>query len=525
MASASTRLSLLMGLARFGRGVGRFLAEPITPAQAHHAIRERLERREASFLTLLERTVFRVPRSPYRQLLEAAGCEPDDARALVVRHGVEGALRRLREAGVFVEFDEFKGVRPAVRGGRTLRFLNSDFDNPLVHSHYAVPSGGSRGAPTRTLIDVDYLTDRAPLWCLWFEAHGLLKAPLVFLTPYNPGAVTLHLICAKFGNRFVKWFATVRAGSLAYRLAARYLHGLATRIGRLPAPEFVNPADFRAVGECLTDMVRAGNAPCVSTAPSAAIRVAQALGGGRALEGVTFLLGFEPLTETRREAIEASGARTVMTYGFSEAGTLGQQCPNPVVSDDVHVATDSFAVIQDDETEPEIDAIGAPLLITALRPTTPKILLNASIGDSGVLETRRCDCLFDRIGYIQHLHSIRSAHKITGEGVTFLGPDVAHVLEEVLPRRFGGAPTDYQLVEQEGANGLARYRLSVSPRVGAIDGRAMKEVFLTELARRRPPYPFMVEQWARTVELVVEYREPVLTSRGKLLPFRTLRSS
>jgi hypothetical protein len=514
-----------MGLARFGCGVGRFLAEPIMPADAHRAIRDRLERREARFLTLLERTVFHAPRSPYRRLLQAAGCEPGDVRALVAQHGVEDALRRLREAGVFVEFDEFKGAKPAVRGGRTFRFLNSDFDNPLVHPHYAVPSGGSRGAPTRTLIDLEYLTDRAPLWCLWFEAHGLLEAPLVFLTPYNPGAVTLHLICAKFGNRFVRWFATARAGSLAYRLAARYLHGLATRIGRLPPPEFVSPPDFEAVGQFLVDMVRSGRAPCVSTAPSAAIRVARALGGGRSLEGVTFLLGFEPLTETRREAIEASGARAVMTYGFSEAGTLGQQCSHPVVSDDVHIARDAFAVIQDGESDPEIGALGTPLLVTSLLLSTPKVLLNASIGDSGVLETRRCDCLFDRIGFVQHLHSIRSAHKITGEGVTFLGPDVAHVLEAILPRRFGGAPTDYQLVEQEGANGLARYRLAVSPRVGAIDRRAVKDVFLAELARRRPPYPFMVEQWARTVELVVECREPVLTSRGKLLPFRTLGSS
>jgi hypothetical protein len=513
-----------MGLARFGRGLARFLAEPITPEQAHRIIAGRLERREASFLTMLERTVFRYPRSPYRRLFQAAGCELDDVRDLVAQHGVDGALRRLRHAGVFVEFEEFKGTKPAVRGSRTFRFLSSDFDNPLVHPHYVVPSGGSRGVPTRTLVELDYLADRAPLWCLWFQAHGLLDAPLVFLTPYNPGAVTLHLVCTKFGNRFVKWFATARAGSLSYRLAAEYLHGLATRIGHLPGPEFVDPSDLAAVGKYLAHMVRSGRSPCVSTAPSAAIRLAQTMGGDRPLKGVTFLLGFEPLTPTRREAIEASGARAVMTYGFSEAGTLGQQCAHPVESDDVHVSTDAFAVVQG-EAASEGGGAGAPLLITSLRPTTPKILLNACIGDTGVLDTRRCDCLFDRIGFAQHLHSIRSTHKITGEGVTFLGPDITHVLEEILPRRFGGAPTDYQLVEQEGPSGLARYRLSVSPRVGPIDGRAVKEVFLAELARRRAPYPFMVEQWARAVELVVVRREPVLTSRGKLLPFRTLGPS
>ena len=157
------------------------------------------------------------------------------------------------------------------------------------------------------MIDLDYLADRAPLWCVWLEELGLLRSPLVFLTAYSPGAVNLHLICARFGNRFVRWFASARGGSLPYRLAAGYLNGLSAWLGGLPRAEFVDPANPTTVGKYLTELARAGRSPCVSTAPSAVIRLAQALGGDRPLEGITVLLGFEPLTRRRREVIEAAG--------------------------------------------------------------------------------------------------------------------------------------------------------------------------------------------------------------------------
>ena len=55
--------------------------------------------------------------------------ELGDLRALVKREGLEGALRRLREQGVYVRFEEFKGREPIVRG-RPLRGRGQGFDNP-----------------------------------------------------------------------------------------------------------------------------------------------------------------------------------------------------------------------------------------------------------------------------------------------------------------------------------------------------------------------------------------------------------
>jgi hypothetical protein len=510
---------MLLGFARFGRGLRAFLERPITLDEAKRTILDRSARRDDAFLALVRRGIIGHTRSPYRALLRAAGCEVGDVEALVRREGLEGALERLRAAGVFVGLEELKGRQPARRGSETFHFVESDFDNPLIRPGVTWASSGSRGAPTRILIDLDYLAERAPLWCLWFAEHGLLGAPLVFVAPYHPGSVNLHLICAKFGSRFVRWFATARDGSLAYRLAAGYLNGLVARIGQLPGPELVGSDDLPRVGRYLQQLVRSGRPPCVNAAPSTAIRLARALDGDRPLRGVTFLLGYEPLTAARRAAIETAGARAVMTYGSSEAGTLGQQCETPLEPDDVHVADDAVAVIPDGERparEP------ATLLVTSLLPTAPKILLNTSIGDVGILETRPCGCGFDTLGYVRHLHGIRSPDKMTGEGVTVLGADVTGVLEEALPLRFGGAPTDYQLTEEEGPAGLVRHRLVVSPGVGPLDERVVAEVFLAELARRRPPYRFMVEQWVRAGTLTVARTSPVPTARGKLLPFRTL---
>jgi hypothetical protein len=59
------------------------------------ALRERLERRETSFLALVRAAVYRVQASPYRALLDHAGCQYGDLERLVRRDGVDATLREL----------------------------------------------------------------------------------------------------------------------------------------------------------------------------------------------------------------------------------------------------------------------------------------------------------------------------------------------------------------------------------------------------------------------------------------------
>jgi hypothetical protein len=524
MNAVKTHFSMACGLARFGLGLKKFLRVPVSVDEAKSIIRQRILMRDHAFLKVVERAVFNNKRSPYLKLFRAADCELGDVRTLVSKEGIEGTLRELFKAGIYVDFDEFKGQKPVIRGGKTFQFCDSDFDNPLILPHYQTTSGGSSGIPTRIMIDLEYLADRTPVWSMMFEAHHLLSSPLVFLTPYYPGIVNLHLIYAKLGNRFIRWFATASGGSMAYKIVSAYLHTLLRWTGGFPKPEFIRPGDWSRVGDCLVGMVRSGLRPCVNASPSDAIRVCLAMRErGISLHHVTFLLGYEPLTPARRKTIEEAGAMATMTYGFSEAGTVGLQCPQPGEVDDVHVASDAFAVIPYDRRGDEGDTFKA-LLLTTLGASTPKVMLNTEIGDYAVLDSRKCGCLFDEFGYHQHLHTIRSFGKLTGGGVTFLATDLYRLIEEMLPQRFGGNLGDYQLVEEQDAQGLPRLSLFASPELKDIDERELVAVFLAEVGKIRRQYPFMVNQWIESYVLRVVRKKPLLTKRGKLLPLRKLGS-
>ena len=64
-------------------------------------------------------------------------------------HGPERSLERtlaaLRQAGVYVTFEEFRGSTPLVRGGRVLHVQTADFGNPLLAGSHEMESGGSTG--------------------------------------------------------------------------------------------------------------------------------------------------------------------------------------------------------------------------------------------------------------------------------------------------------------------------------------------------------------------------------------------
>ena len=48
--------------------------------------------------------------------------------------GVDGALEQLRDAGVYLTLEEFKGMQPISRPGLNFEPDETDFDNPLATS-------------------------------------------------------------------------------------------------------------------------------------------------------------------------------------------------------------------------------------------------------------------------------------------------------------------------------------------------------------------------------------------------------
>ena len=157
------------------------------------------------------------------------------------------------------------------------------------------------------------------------------------------------------------------------------------------------------------------------------------------------------------------------------------------------------------------------LLVTSLRMTAPLVLLNAGLGDQAVVVARHCGCPLERLGWTTHLHTIRSYEKLTAGGMTFLDTDAIRVLEEVLPTRFGGVPTDYQLVEEEADGGPARVRLLVRPEVGPLDPTVVAEVFLAALGSGKGAERIMGQVWRDGQILRVERQAPFATHSGKIL--------
>jgi hypothetical protein len=121
------------------------------------------------------------------------------------------------------------------------------------------------------------------------------------------------------------------------------------------------------------------------------------------------------------------------------------------------------------------------------------------------------------VGWTTHLHTIRSYEKLTAGGMTFLDADVIRVLEEVLPARFGGIPTHYQLVEGPADDGRPRVRLLVDPAVGDVDLDAVARAFLEAIGPGAGVERIMSTVWEDADLLRVERRAPLATTSGKVL--------
>jgi len=220
---------------------------------------------------------------------------------------------------------------------------------------------------------------------------------------------------------------------------------------------------------------------------------------------------------TRRRQICTHATDGAPAPSGGRAESRARHCLAPGASDEVHLFHDLHALIQPgaDGSRPGLPPHA--LLLSSIRSRAPLVLLNVSMGDQAVVEERSCGCPLEDVGWTTHLHTIRSYEKLTAGGMTFLDTDLITVLEEMLPIRFGGAPTDYQLVEEETADGQPRVRLLVDPRVGPLDSRAVAEAFLTAISQGSGVERVMGLAWRDADLLRVERRAPLTTSSGKIL--------
>jgi hypothetical protein len=513
-----------IAFARYARGLPRFLRHPLGQDEARARVKRRLEARAENFLAVVENAIFAQRTSPYRRLLEHAGVELGDLAALVRAEGVEGALERLHGAGVYVTVDEFKGRRPIVRGDLTLPTRAEDFDNPLVTRAFETRTGGSRGTPRRIGFDFAHLAGQAIYRSLFLQAFDVADKPGAVWRAAPPGSAGLGAVIgsAKVGRPVERWFSPSRVTDHARELLLTAYSVLGGRLARTRVawPEFVPVDRAQIVARWLAAKKHEGIPALLNTTSSSGVRVCLAARDqGFDIAGTFFRFGGEPYTPGRAEVVARAGCRAVSNYSMTEIGRVGTACAAPNALDDLHLTIDQLGVIQ---RERALDGRSVSALVyTTLLSSAPKLMLNVESDDYGTLETRPCGCLLGELGLNVHVHGVRSYEKLTSEGMTFLGSDLIALVDEILPARFGGNPTDYQLVEEE-VDGLPEVRIVVSPRVGELDEGDVVTVVLAKL-EEGPRYRRMMAGVWRTGEMVrVVRREPYTTGAAKILPLHVL---
>ncbi len=511
-------------LTRLTRDLRPFLRQPMELDRARAVVGERLRHRNERFLDLVRRGIYAVPHSPYRRLLRHAGCELGDVEQSVARDGVETTLASLMREGVYVTLEEFKGRRPAVRGSQTFAFSDADFDNPLAPAHFVIRSGGTRGPATRVGMSLSFSADLSANTLVALDSHGLAADDQVI---WLLSGIFQLLRLAKLGRPPVAWFHPVRPLPVKVHAGALYLSVLGHICGSaIPRPRFLDLRQPETLAAWLAERAARGQRLCVMTYASSAARVAAAAtAAGRRLDGVCFVVTGEPFTASKKQLVEASGARAVVHYGMTESGAIGFSCARAAVPDEVHFYQDCHALV----TRPITVARGGPplpaFLLTSLLPSTPKIFFNTENGDTGELEVRHCGCPLDDLGLPMHIREIRSFEKLVSEGMTFAHIDLLHVLEQVLPGRFGGRSTDYQAVEAEDEDGTSRLYLYVDPGVGHLDDERVRSAFLEELARDGGFARMEARYWQKARTVIVRRQPPIATAAGKILPFQLIAAA
>jgi len=528
-------LTVLADLKMYGRfawGLRSFLRHTLTLEEAKAIVQKRMAEREDNFLRLLRKGIFGYSKSPYLPLLKLAQCEMGDIENMVRDKGLEGTLMALREAGVYISFEEFKGREPIVRNGKTILVRPHDFDNPYLGRHYYGETSGITGAGTRIEIDLDHHLVQTPSVMLGYDAHRVLYVPSAFWYGILPDITGVNnvLRSALFNNVPKKWFSYIRnrdfKPSLKSLLATQYLIVMGRLFGvPIPRPEPVPLEQAGTVARWAFNMIKSYGACLVRTHTSMAVRVCTAAREeGLDLTGTTFMGGGEPPTPAKVREITRAGACWVPTYFFVEAGAIGWGCAKPEDSNDIHLFKDQLALIQFPRQVPGSEITINAFHFTSLLPTAPKIMLNVESDDYGVMETRSCGCPLEGYGYIEHLRHIRSFRKLTGEGVTLVGNEMVRILEEVLPVQFGGTPLDYQLLEEEDEKGFTKLNLLVSPKIKLANEEEIIEVVFKALEHSSVSASLAQSIWRNAKTLRVKRMDPIWTDRGKLMPLHLSQS-
>lgn len=505
--------------ARMAWYYGRYVSTPAIH-DPEPMLRGNLERRAENFLELVRTGVFENPSTPYHRLMRLAGCSFGDLQQSVHRDGIEPTLEQLRRQGVYLTHAELKGA-PVRRHGQEIPNDPTATSTPNLPGGIEAVSSGSRGRGMATPSSNAFRRYREAYHVLWRKEHGIHDRSVATVYPFLPDPLGLvnGAGIALSGLPVERWFAVGQPLNLVdpYWLVTNVLVAEARLLGcRLPFPTLLRHGDFAPVARWIAATKQRGRAVFLRGNVSSLTRVCSAaLEAGLDVAGTIVMTSGETLTDGKQRLMESAGVRPYSAYVASEMGMIGMSCSG-LTGNSVHLMSDSVAAIVHRRPAPFTDREVDSLLLTSLNPLASRILINVELEDAGTLELARCDCVFSRMGFRTVIRNLHSFGKLTGHGLTLAGGAFLEILDERLPLRFGGAPGDYQLVEQEGGTQI-EFRLRVSPRAGAPDAAAVRAFFLDEV-RKIYGGAISIRTWDATSSLQVEVAEPYRTRSGKVYP-------
>ena len=510
----------------------QFFRDRVTLDEAQDAIKTALAAREDNFLRLAKTHIYGNGCSPYLTLLQHAGCAFPDLEALVRRRGLEESLTELARQGVYLTAAEFKGKNDVVRGSLKFHVTRGDFARRDFWPGLMVQSSGTSNKPQTGHVALDWIA-------IWTYAKGLLLAAhdlfscshAVYDNILPAPAATYGLLQnAKLGVVTDRWFAQrMPANNWITDARIRWATSLMVMAGKrygpgFPRPEMLGSREFGPVFDWFLRQRQRGNRCCLDVTASNGVRIAKrALDRGISLDGMTFILHGEPFTDGKRAILESAGLAWTTRYSFSIGIQAGQGCANPAHADDVHLNDYMLAAI------PRPNPLGIdgteirPLLFTTLYPQAALLHLNVENGDYATVEKRDCGCALGEVGLTTHLSRIRSYEKFTAEGWTYVYWDLYDMMDRIFPAEFGGGPGDYQLVEEEDADGLTRLSLLVDPSVGAVDEERVRSRLQDMFDAGQWGNWSVAKAWRGTGTFRVKRDTPRASARGKILPLHLRR--
>ena len=256
-------MATLSSLASMAVGVPRFMARPLTERQALDELRRRMASREERFLASASTLIFANPHSPYARLLEWAGMQEGDLARLVRSEGLEGALRTLRDAGVFVSMQQIKGLSPIERNGLLIETAAAAFDSPASHGLRS-SSSGTRSAATSVSWDWPLIEEHASNERVLHAMHRFDDFPLALWLPVPPGLAGMHsaLLQVKGRRRIERWFTPVAPGEAGSKVlgkrsleaGASYIRAWSRIFGcPIPSPQTVRAAGAATVARWMSE--------------------------------------------------------------------------------------------------------------------------------------------------------------------------------------------------------------------------------------------------------------------------------